>query len=82
MAHAFIKAGNGQRHEIDFGDEPVRVEVHASEDVVEITVEEEGEGRAEGRRRFALLSLPRDEFSRATGEATRRAAAKALEPRL
>jgi hypothetical protein len=39
MAHAIIRGNNGRRHEVDFGDSPIRVEVHASEETVEIFVE-------------------------------------------
>ena len=39
MAYAIIQKKNGRRHEVDFGDWPVRVEVHASEETVEILVE-------------------------------------------
>jgi hypothetical protein len=56
MAHAIIRGKNGRRHEVDFGDSPVRVEVHASEETVEIFVEADFETHAEGRRRFAVTS--------------------------
>jgi hypothetical protein len=36
MAHAIIRGKNGRRHEVDFGGAPIRVEVHASEETVEI----------------------------------------------
>jgi hypothetical protein len=39
VTHAIIRGKNGRRHEVDFGDSPVRVEVHASEETVEIFVE-------------------------------------------
>ena len=29
MPHAIIRGNNGRRHEVDFGDSPIRVEVHA-----------------------------------------------------
>ena len=38
MAHAIIRGKNGRRYEVDFDDAPVRVEVHASEETVEIFV--------------------------------------------
>jgi hypothetical protein len=37
MPHAIIRQENGRRHEVDFGDTPVRVEIHASEETVEIS---------------------------------------------
>jgi hypothetical protein len=60
----------------DFGDSPVRVEVYASEETIEIFVEANFETLAEERRRFAIINLPRQQFSQATGEAARRAAKK------
>jgi hypothetical protein len=36
MTHAIIRGKNGRRHEVDFGDAPVRVKVYASEETVEI----------------------------------------------
>ena len=73
MPHAIIRGRNGRRHEVDFGDAPIRVEVYASEETVEIFVEADFETHAEERRRFAILNIPRHLFSEATGEAARRA---------
>jgi hypothetical protein len=39
MTHAIIRGKNGRRHEVDLGDSPVRVEVYASEETIEIFVE-------------------------------------------
>jgi hypothetical protein len=39
ITHAIIRGKNGRRHEVDFGDSPVRVEVYASEETIEIFVE-------------------------------------------
>lgn len=68
MAHAIIRGENGRRHEVDFGDSQVRVEVHASEETVEIFVEADFETHAEERRRFAIINVPRHLFSEATGQ--------------
>ncbi len=76
MSHAIIRGKNGRRHEVDFGDSPLRVEVYASEETVEIFVEADFETHPEGRRRFALINIPRHLFSEATGQAARRAAKK------
>jgi len=32
MAHAIMRGKNGRRYEVDLGDSPVRVEIHASEE--------------------------------------------------
>ena len=74
MPHAIIRGKNGRRYEVDFGDSPVRVEIHASEETVEIFEEADYETPAEERRRFAIVNVPRRLFSEATGEASRRAA--------
>ena len=74
MSHAIIRGANGRRHEVDFGDAPVRVEIYASEETVEIFIEADVEAHAEERRRFALLNIPRHLFSEATAAAARRAA--------
>ena len=52
---------------------PVRDEVYASEATI---IEADFERLTEGRRRFALVNVPRKQFSQATGEAARRAARK------
>jgi hypothetical protein len=72
MPYAIIRGQNGRRHEVDFGDAPIRVRIHASEETVEIFVEADFETHAEERRRFAIVSVPRHLFSEATGEAARR----------
>ena len=77
MPHAIIRGSNGRRHEVDFGDAPVRVEIHSSDETVEIFIEAVFETLPEERRRFAIMSIPRHQFSKATGVAARRAA-KAL----
>jgi hypothetical protein len=76
MTHAIIRGKNGRRYEVDFGDSPVRVEVHASEETVEIFVEADFETHAEERRRFAIMNIPRHLFSEAMGQAARRGAKK------
>jgi hypothetical protein len=76
MTYAIIRGNNGRRHEVDFGDSPVSVEVYATEQTIEIFVEADSETLPEERRRFALINVPRDQFSHATGEAARRATRK------
>ena len=39
MSHAIIRGKNGRRHEVDFGEAPIRVEVYASGETIEIFVE-------------------------------------------
>ena len=73
MSHAIIRGKNGRRHEVDFGDDPVRVEVYASEDTVEVFIEADFETLPEQDRRFAIINIPRQLFSQATGQAAKRA---------
>ena len=73
MPHAIIRGENGRRHEVEFGDTPVRVEIFSSDETVEIFIEADFEA-PEQRRRFALLNIPRHLFSEATAAAARRAA--------
>jgi len=74
MSHAIIRKGNGRRHEVDFGDGPIRVEIHSSEEIIEILIEADFETLSQERRRFALLNIPRHLFSEATAAAARRVA--------
>ena len=74
MPHAIIRGANGRRHEVDFGNAPVRIEFYASEETVEIFIGADFETLPQERRRFALLSIPRHLFSEATATAARRAA--------
>ena len=39
MPHAIIRGGNGRRHEVDFEDPEIRIEVYSSDETVEIVVE-------------------------------------------
>jgi hypothetical protein len=74
MPYAIIRGKSGRRHEVDFGDEAIRVEIHSSEETVEIFIEADSQTHPEERRRFALLNIPRHLFSQATAAAARRAA--------
>jgi hypothetical protein len=73
---------DGRRHEVDFGDAPIRVEICASDETVEIFVEADFETHAQERRRFAILNIPRNLFSEASGAAARRSSTSSLKNRL
>ena len=81
MPHAIIRGENGRRCEVEFGDTPVRVEIYASEETVEIFIEADFDMLPEERRRFAILNIPRHLFTEATAAAARRAANPVLHPR-
>jgi hypothetical protein len=82
MPHAIIRGKNGRRHEVDFGDAPIRVEIYASDETVEIFVEADFETHAEERRPFAILNIPRNLFSEASGAAARRSSTSSLKNRV
>ena len=82
MPHAIIRGNNGRRHEVDFGDAPIRVEIYASDETVEIFVEADFETHPEERRRFAILNIPRNLFSEASGAAARRSSNSSLKNRM
>ena len=75
MTHAIIRGKNGRRHEVDLRNRPFALRFTRAE-TIEILVEADTETQPEERRRFALLNIPRQQFSQATGEAARRATAK------
>jgi hypothetical protein len=68
MSHAIIRGKSGRRHEVDFEDSPVRVEIYASEETIEIVVEADSDELPQERRRFALLNIPRSLLSQATAK--------------
>ena len=72
MPHAIIRGGNGRRHEVDFADAEIRIEVHSSDGTVEIVVEAVNDLAPSDRRRFALLNIPKHLFSSALGDAAQR----------
>jgi hypothetical protein len=74
MPYAIIRGKSGRRHAVDFGDAPIRVEIHSSDEVVEIFIQADSEAHPEERRRFALVNVPRHLFSEATAASARRAA--------
>jgi hypothetical protein len=82
MPHAIIRGNNRRRHEVDFGDAPIRVEIHASDETVEIFVEADFDTHPEERRRFALFNIPRHLFSEASGKAARRPSTTSLPKRV
>jgi hypothetical protein len=44
MSFAIIRGGNGRRHEVDFGDDPIETDVTTSTLTVQITVEASKDG--------------------------------------
>lgn len=71
MSHVIIRGANLRRHEVDFGEDPISVSLHASDEVVEIFIEADSEDRPQERRRFALVNVPRHLFSSAIADLAR-----------
>ena len=72
MPHAIIRGGDGRRHEVDFEDGEIRIEVYSSDETVEILVEAVNNLVPSDRRRFVLLNIPKHLFSSALGAAALR----------
>jgi hypothetical protein len=72
MAHVIIRGENGRRHEVDFGDDAITVEFHASDEHVELVIEALDEDRPREKRRFALVNIPRYLLSKAMADLARR----------
>ena len=72
MPYAIIRGPNGRRHEVDFEDAEIQIQVYSSDETVEIVVEAANDLATSDRRRFALLNIPKHLFSSALGEAAHR----------
>ncbi|MCT4332838.1 hypothetical protein MU516_08145 [Paracoccus sp. YLB-12] len=72
MAHVIIRGGNGRRHEVDFEDADITVELHASGDHVELVIEASDNGVPVGKNRFALVNIPRHLLSKAMADLARK----------
>ena len=68
MSHVIIRGANGRRHEVDFDEDPIRVSLYADGDHVELYVEADFEELPEGRRRFAIVNIPKHLLSKAMAE--------------
>lgn len=71
MSHVIIRGANLRRHEVDFGEGPISVSIHASDKAVEIFIMADGENKPEERRRFSLVCLSRHLFSSASADLAR-----------
>jgi hypothetical protein len=81
MSFAIIRGGNGRRHEVDFGDDPVTLDVSAGEATVQITIEATDDPGPSGGRRFATLAVPRKELITALSAALGSRPADTIRPR-
>jgi hypothetical protein len=61
---AILRGANGRRHEVDFGDDPVTVDVAMSAATVQITMTAADSGDP-AKGRFVTVAFPRDALAAA-----------------
>lgn len=71
MSHVIIRGANGRRHEVDFGDDQIRVSLQPGAENVELFIEADFEELPEARRRFAIVNIPMHLLSKAMAEAAK-----------
>ena len=69
--YAILRGANGRRHEVDFGDDPVGVNVAMSDITVQITMTAPGDFNPD-RARFVTVTVPREQLVVAMAEAVNR----------
>jgi hypothetical protein len=69
--YAILRGANGRRHEVDFGDDPVVVEVSMSDITVQITMTVPGDLNSD-RARFVTVTVPQEQLVAAMAEAVNR----------
>ena len=68
---AILRGANGRRHEADFGDDPVTVDVAMSATTVQITMTAADPGDP-AKGRFVTVAIPRDVLAAAMAAAAAR----------
>ncbi len=68
---AILRGLNGRRHEVDFGDDPVTVDVAMSDATVQITMTAADPGDP-AKGRFVTVAIPRDALAAAMAAAAAR----------
>jgi hypothetical protein len=71
---AILRGANGRRHEVDFGDDPVTIDVAMSATTVQITMTAADPGDP-AKGRFVTVAIPRDALATAMAAAAARPAA-------
>ena len=69
--YAILRGANGRRHEVDFGDDPVVVDVAMSDVTVQITMTA-SDGLNSDRARFVTVTVPREQLVAAMAESVNR----------
>jgi hypothetical protein len=67
VSFAIIRGTNGRRHEVDFGDTEIEVDVAVGSETVQITVEAVHDDAPSEKRRFATIAIPREKLAAALG---------------
>jgi hypothetical protein len=67
VSFAIIRGSNGRRHEVDFGDAEIEVDIAVGSETVQITVEAIRDLAPSDKRRFATIAIPREKFTAAFG---------------
>ena len=67
MSFAIIRGSNGRRHDVDFGDAGIEVDVAIGSETVQITVEAIHDQVPSDKRRFATMAIPREKLAAAMG---------------
>jgi hypothetical protein len=68
---AILRGANGRRHEVDFGDDPVTIDVAMSPTTVQVTMTA-ADPEDPARCRFVTVALPRDALAAAMAAAAAR----------
>ena len=68
---AILQGASGRRHEVDFGDDPVTIDVAMSPTTVQVTMAAADPGDP-ARSRFVTVALPRDALATAMAAAAAR----------
>ena len=69
--YAILRGANGRRHEVDFGDDPVVVDVAMSDVTVQITITASGDPGS-GHGRFVTVTVLREQLVAAMAESVNR----------
>jgi hypothetical protein len=67
VSFAVIRGHNGRRHEVDFGDAAIEVDVAIGSETVQITVEATHDQAPSDKRRFATMAIPREKLAAVLG---------------
>src|SRR3954452_22101228 len=68
LMFAILRGASGRRHEVDFGDDPVTIDVAMSPTTVQVTMAAADPGDP-ARSRFVTVALPRDALATAMAAA-------------